>query len=139
MEIWEELLSGLRKNNQKTIGLISQGHNLLVLSMWESGAHMSSWRREAHGHLNASLQGCGLGKQWLEVEHLPLGPTSSPAPMSPPATPCWSPLLHQHPVVDLEATPVFSLPCFCGCGWRAQPCKRVPGGALDGAEGGCAL
>lgn len=59
--------------------------------------------------------------------------------MSPPATPCWSPLLHQHPVVDLEATPVFSLPCFCGCGWRAQPCKRVPGGALDGAERGCAL
>lgn len=141
MEILEDLLRHLGKNNQKTTGLISQGQNPPVLSVWESSAHVSSWRREAHGGMGASISACrnegSGGNNW----RLKVCPSAPPVPLhtSPPATPHSFPLLHQHPVVDLGATPFISLTCFCDCGWRAQPCKRVPRGAVDKAERGCVL
>lgn len=58
VEIWEELLRGLGKNNQKTTGVISQNQNPAALSVWESSAHMSSWRREAHGEMGTSTPAC---------------------------------------------------------------------------------
>lgn len=60
-----------------------------ALSVWESGAHVSSWRRKAHGEMSALMPACrdedSGGNSWrLNVNPLALPAPLHPCPLQPP-------------------------------------------------------